>query len=290
MDDFKEFARSLGLIIEDVIISGSIQRVPIEDGKRGNKDGAYCLYNNTSGIAGWVQNFRTGEYSTYSKNSNTSEQEIIQKQNELQKKLTISHEDTAQKCAYLVNNIFAKAVNHPYLMKKQIKPHEALIDKYGALIIPLRNINGIIRTFQRITDDGFKTYLKGGEQKGNYFQFGDIKTKVVICEGFATGASIFESTHIPTVSAMNSGNLLAVAVGIRNKYGNNLNIIIAADNDAFVENNPGIRYAKEAAKACNGTAVIPEFIQKDKKWSDFNDLMVSEGITAVKKQILSRNN
>lgn len=292
MDDFIEFAGSFGLIVQDVIINGLIQRVPIEDGKRGNKDGAYCLYQNNNGFAGWVQNFKTGEYAIYSghQQKQISEKEIIQKKEKLQKELENNHNQIAKTANYLVNSIFAKAVNHPYLTRKQIKPHGSYIDKYNALIIPLRNITGSIRTFQRITPEGFKSFLKGGEYQGHFHQFGIIKNKVIICEGFATAASIFEATNIATISAMNSGNLKEVALKIRSKYGEKLQIVIAADNDEFVENNPGVTYAKKAAKACNGSVVIPQFIQKDKKYTDFNDLLIVEGINEVKRQILFKDN
>lgn len=291
MNYFIEFAESFGLIIQDVVINGSIQRVPVDGGKRCNKDGAYCLYQNSNGFAGWVQNFKTGEYATYGDHQQQlSESEMTQRREKLQHELENNYNKTAKTANYLVSKIFAKAVNHPYLTKKQIKPHGSYIDKYGALIIPLRNITGSIRTFQRITPEGIKSFLKGGEYQGHFHQFGIIKNKVIICEGFATGASIFEATNIATISAMNSGNLKAVALKIRSKYGEKLQIVIAADNDEFVKDNPGVTFAIQAASACNGLLIIPHFIQKDKQYTDFNDLSINEGKNETKKQILFKDN
>jgi len=64
-----------------------------------------------------------------------------------------------------------------------------------------------------------------------------------------------------------------------------LEIVIAADNDQYTDNNPGVTKAKEAAEAVNAKIVHPEFSDTSTKPTDFNDLFQLEGIETVKSQL-----
>src|SRR5437899_3128229 len=57
---------------------------------------------------------------------------------------------------------------------------------------------------------------------------------LVICEGYATGASILEATGHSVVCAINGGNLLDLAKAIRERWPHR-EIIVAADKDQFTE-------------------------------------------------------
>lgn len=287
---FIEFAEQYGLLIDEIVMDGVIHRVPVVGCKRGRKDGAYCLYNDEKGCAGWIKNFKTGAYQVYGERRISNNDTYLPKtQREAnQQNRQQLYDKTAQTADYLIRFIFTLAHTHPYLTKKHIKPHGTYIGKSGALIVLLKNIYGEIRTFQRINSEGFKSYLKNGEASGCFFQFGDIKNRVIVCEGFSTGASIYEATDISTISAMNDSNLVKVASILRKKYGDNLDIIIAGDNDHQVEGNPGSMFAAEAARECNGRLVLPAFTADElaANLTDFNDLMISRGIKIVKTQIL----
>ena len=58
--EFSHMLREAGLIVEEPILDGSIHRVPVESGKPGAKDGAYCGYEDGR-PNGWGQNYKTGE-------------------------------------------------------------------------------------------------------------------------------------------------------------------------------------------------------------------------------------
>ena len=292
---FAEFAKENGLIIEgEPIADGKFHRVPVEGGKPNSKDGSYILHDDSLGKAGWIKNFKTGFESSYGESGTSRGSYAKAVKQDIEKELKVRQEErdtlyeaTAKKADYLVKNVFIKAEKHPYLDAKGIQPHNTFIDKSGALIVPLKNINGEIRTFQRINEAGAKSYISDSSKKGAFHTFGTIKDRCIICEGFATGASIYESTKIPVISAMDSGNLESVAVSIRNKYGDSLKIGIAADNDHMTKNNPGVTFAEKAAKAVNATVIIPKFNEQElqHKLSDFNDLARSRGNSAVKEQI-----
>jgi hypothetical protein len=82
---------------------------------------------------------------------------------------------------------------------------------YGCIAVPVI-IGGAITSLQFISADGGKRLLKGGAVAGGAFEITGDDT-VVICEGFATGASIREATGYSVIVAFNSDNLVAAAFG-----------------------------------------------------------------------------
>jgi putative DNA primase/helicase len=158
----------------------------------------------------------------------------------------------------------------------------------GYLIIPLFDVNHKIWSLQFIDNDGNKRFLSGGKKKGCFYAFDSLKDTEIalICEGFATGASLYECCNINVIVAFDSGNLKPVAQAIKEKYPN-MRIIICADNDCYHENgaNPGLEKAREAAQSVGAEVVFPEFKDTSTHPIDFNDLLILEGKEAVKERI-----
>lgn len=103
------------------------------------------------------------------------------------------------------------ATAHPYLTTKAIQPHG--IKTFGdKLLIPMRDTAGTLRSLQTIAPDGGKLFHPGGRVKGCYFGIGKPADGLIVCEGFATGASIHEATGDAVAVAFNAGNLEAVAL------------------------------------------------------------------------------
>jgi len=152
------------------------------------------------------------------------------------------------------------------------------------LLIPLRDTQGTIHSLQFIDPIGNKLFLPDGAIKGHYFGIGKPNGTLVVCEGYATGVSIHESTGHGVAVAFNAGNLQSAARALRTKYPD-IKIIVAGDNDQFTEGNPGVAKAKEAAKAVKGLIAVPEFKNIESKPTDFNDLYLLEGADEVNKQI-----
>jgi putative DNA primase/helicase len=94
----------------------------------------------------------------------------------------------------------------------------------------MRDMAGILHSLQTITPAGDKRFLFGGMVKGCYHSIGKPAGLLIVCEGYATGASIHECTGHAVAVAFNAGNLEPVAVALRAKY-LALKIIIAADDD-----------------------------------------------------------
>src|SRR5262249_33517011 len=122
--------------------------------------------------------------------------------------------------------------NHPYLVKKGIDAHGCLQNNDGRLVIPLRDVEGTVHTILYINDKGDKYLLKDGLVRGSFFMFGSPDSKIMIGEGFATCATIYETLGHCTVSACSASNLLPVTELLRMKYPD-IEIQICADNDQW---------------------------------------------------------
>jgi putative DNA primase/helicase len=146
---------------------------------------------------------------------------------------------------------------HDYLTRKGVQPHGTRVEG-DKLLIPMRDSLGRLHSLQTIARDGTKMFMSGGRIKGCYFGIGQPKGALIVCEGFATGASIHECTGHAVAVAFNAGNLKAVAVGLRTKYPA-LKIIIAADDDHQTPGNPGMTKAMTAMQATGGTLAAPIF-------------------------------
>jgi putative DNA primase/helicase len=191
--------------------------------------------------------------------------------------------EARQKAEDILSQCFPVKPQHPYLLAKSVAAL-GLLQYKEALVVPLRDANGVLHSLQFIQPDGSKRFLSGGRIQGCSYNIEGDSARVVICEGFATGASIHQATGHTVVCAMNSGNLVEVAKCIRSKYPE-AKIIVAGDNDQFTNGNPGKGKADEAARAIEARAVLPVFKVMATKPTDFNDLLLLEGAEEVRRQI-----
>jgi len=187
--------------------------------------------------------------------------------------------------------------DHPYLRAKNVKAHGARTNG-TILILPLQDATGRIWSAEGISAEPVKKWRgatkhfePGGRITACFYAVGDLKgaTRLLICEGFATGATLFEATGVPAVCAMAANNLMAVARTMRSKFPN-ATITICADSDRHTEGNPGMAYADAAALAVGAAFVVPDFtgFPADKAHSDFNDLAREKGIELVRTIVLEK--
>jgi putative DNA primase/helicase len=183
---------------------------------------------------------------------------------------------------------------HDYATAKGIKAYGARLYKGplivrdtrvdGSLVTPLVDGAGVIHALQYITPAGDKLFPYGSAKSGHYFAIGKPAQRIIVCEGYATACSIHEATGEAVAVAFDRTNLAPVAAAIRAKYPD-MELLIAADNDAWTEGNPGTKNATEAAQAVNARVAVPVFKDASGKPTDFNDLHKLEGLEAVKAQI-----
>lgn len=153
------------------------------------------------------------------------------------------------------------------------------------LVVPMRDTGGKIWGYQEIYPDGTKRFGFGQKKSGNFHAIGSFDSEIFyICEGFATGASIFQAMGHCVIVAFDSGNLINVAKSLAEAYPDK-KYIVCGDEDIFNERNIGRECAESAAKVVMGKVVFPVFRANETKMTDFNDLAMTEGLDVVKMQI-----
>jgi putative DNA primase/helicase len=173
--------------------------------------------------------------------------------------------------------------DHPYLHRKGVGAHGLRSDGAGRLIVPLRDLDGVLHTVEFIAEDGSKRYLPGGAKAGHFCLIGgplDGTQTILICEGWATGASVHEASGLPVVAAMDAGNLGKVAAALRQRFPDAV-ITIIADNDDKPDrqDNPGVTAATKAARAIGARLAVPPAP------GDANDLAAARGLEAIARLI-----
>src|SRR5690606_3994669 len=135
-------------------------------------------------------------------------------------------------------------------------------------------------------------------KSGNYHLVGVPRDIILVAEGYATAASLFEATGIATAVAFDAGNLAPVCKNLRRRY-KRARLLICADDDTWTDGNPGVTKAKLAALECGGEVLIPQWpdpdereraLERGEKWTDFNDLANSPagGLPLVRIQVEDR--
>jgi putative DNA primase/helicase len=185
------------------------------------------------------------------------------------------HRHAMSKAQYLWDTSRRASINHPYLRGKQIPPFQAR-QRGDDLVLPIVNFENAIQSLQFINPIGDKRLLLNGAKSGRFILVnGCLDSKgILICEGFATGATLaLDYPDKCVIAAIDAGNLKAVAVEARKRYPN-ANIWICGDDDRLTEGNPGLTKAREAADASGANLIIPEWpFDAPMALSDFNDLM-----------------
>lgn len=173
-----------------------------------------------------------------------------------------------------------------YHKTKQIEPMPGAPSCNGDVLVPGYDMEGKLWTIQYIKEDGTKRFAKNSRKHGCFHVVGTpssasaiqkiaMSPVVVIAEGYATAATLAQHGKVPTLAAYDSGNLVAVATSIRERWPDKA-IVIAGDDDHRLETNPGLDKALAPAEAVAGIAIFPNFSaeQRAKGLTDFNDLAI----------------
>ena len=306
---FGDALRQAGLQVQGTPeMDGQMHRVQVEGDRGKEKSGAYAGYLDGH-PAGFIQNFKTGEKSTWKATGPAaplSAQDRAQLAGEAaQKRQDRAHdrERMYERTAQQVDAIWAAATPataHPYLETKIVQAHGTRqaasgtmitvegkdgqpkqLDVGGQLLVPVRGIEGNLQSLQIIRDDGSKMFMPGGRVDGGHMVIGglDQPGPLLVAEGFATAATLRQLSGQPVVVAFNAGNLGRVAEIMREEYPDRA-IYLAGDNDHLKEAagkpNVGREKAEAAANAIGGYVLLPSFTPSS-RGTDWNDLAKSEG-------------
>lgn len=272
----------------EIIGDGKLHRFA-SNGERGDDAGWYVLHADGGIPAGAFGCWRLGieetwradvgrELTTEEERAHRERAAAARKAREGEEKR--QHAQAQKRAGQLWESALQASIIHPYLRAKGVQPHNARALR-GDLVLPVM-AEGAMTSLQFITKDGAKRFLPGGRIAGGYSLLGWPNGTLVICEGFATGASIREVTKHAVAVAFNAGNLLAVAKAMAERFPD-ARLVVAADDDAKTPGNPGITKATEAAHAVGGLLAVPDFgDNRPEGASDFNDLAQARGPEAVR--------
>ena len=246
-----------------IVMDGKIHRFNTS-GKRGDDAGWYIVYPDgvPSGAFGcWRDGIQCVFKADVGRDLTAFESmEVTRRQREARELRKQATEKGQEATADAVDTIWrggmAASAEHGYLKRKGILPHGVRITSDGRLMVPMVDPQGQLSSLQYITESGEKKYQSGGKVKSCTMLLGlaEGAKRLYVAEGFATAATIHEATGCPTVVAFSANNL-PEAVGIwREKLGQNVEIVIVADNDA---SGTGLHHANQAAAKHGATVIMP---------------------------------
>lgn len=176
------------------------------------------------------------------------------------------------------------------------------------LAVPLAHLDGRFSgktvSWQRINAKGGKyqtASVNGLDYSGACFVIGNLRhaKRVCVVEGFATGASVWlsESHRFDAVIvAISANNMMPVVEQLADVY-EAVKVWIALDNDKLSakngKGNTGMLAGLEILRRFPGVvATRPDFTAEevDEKLSDFNDVHVRHGLSALATQFASKAN
>jgi len=244
---------------------GLLSRFRISGDKAGSKNG-WAIFHESPVPSGAYGSWRTGASHRWSSTpaAGETEAERVDRLKAVESMRSAHAAEKAvvqmsaqQRAAKLWATSTPATTVHAYLQSKRVRPY-GVRQLREMLVVPARDAEGVLHTLQFIGADGSKRFLAGGRIAGCYLSIGKPNGRLLLAEGFATGATLFEATGIATAVCFNCGNLERVARSLRNKFPR-LQLVICADDDRATPGNPGMTHAIAAAKAVGGLLAVPRF-------------------------------
>ena len=306
IEQFRSAMLEYGITPPDTIIpDDKLHRFKRNGDKGGEKTGFYVLHLDSiaSGHFGcWNPPFIKQNWCSKADSAMTeAERQAHQKHiADLKRKRKVEekamHAKARKECQQIWDESEQCPDDRPYVLAKGIIPYGAHVapDGHQNIIVPIY-VDGEIWSVQELNVNRWKKFHTDGKIQGGYMDIPESPNAppetIVICEGWATGCSLYEATGYTVRVAFYAGNLMAVAKFTREKLPK-ARIILAADDDHRTTPNAGITNATAAAQAVGGVMVAPKFpdpANRPEKATDFNDLhqLIGgfEGIKAVHSQI-----
>lgn len=289
---------------EHFTLDGQLHRYKTHGDKGSETSGAYCVFSE-HWPAGWAQDWRKGDAITWcfkrddldnegrSYFDEAKYQEALERSRKRQEEIRLQREKeqviASENARTMFTQLDGTQDNYfPYLVSKNIQPIGVkFINRYSIdekMLVPIYNIKGIIQSLQYIDAQGNKKYSPNAPVHGGFFPFSmpDNPDIILVGEGYATMATVFQLTGYPCIAAMDCGNLLPVCTALKDKYPK-ARIIITADNDHLTDGNPGFSRAKNACEKLNLQGFISPDFPNDDKGTDWNDYSNTYGHNKAKR-------
>ncbi|MFA9459908.1 DUF927 domain-containing protein [Thiohalorhabdus methylotrophus] len=265
---------------EPIPADGDLHRFDAPDDRRGQRTGWAVLYPpGDYGAGGAFGSWRHDGSHTWSDRdrrtmSRAERRAWQERMAEARRQREVERQRRAEEASAKAARIWEEAdpapADHPYLQAKGVGGY-GLRQHGDALVVPMRDAGGALRSLEFIDGGGGKRFLSGGTKRGSYHAIGRPSARLYVAEGYATAASIHEATGDAVAVAFDAGNLEPVVRVLRDKL-LGVELVVAADHD---ESGTGQAKARAAAGAVGGLVAVPP------KPGDFNDLAQAYGLEAV---------
>jgi phage/plasmid primase-like uncharacterized protein len=284
LDAFRQVIERAGLVPPSMIPLGKVTRFPGVGKSNGNTSGWVWLSEDGQGGAfgDWASGLSDTWHAQHDHTMTAAERaaharRVAELRHIRQEEEANQHMEGAQRAQTIWGQAAPASDDHPYLKRKGVQSHGLRTDPDGRLIIPV-TIDGALSSLQFVDASGGKQFLPGGKVKGGTFTIGALShpDMLLLCEGFATAASLYEATGLPVVVAFSAGNLRPVVEPLRQQFPM-ATIVVCGDHDL---SGTGQRAARDAADAVNGVVALPE-----DQGQDWNDIHVQRGPDAVRSAI-----
>lgn len=192
-----------------------------------------------------------------------------------------------------------KQGSSPYLERKQANSVHCDAIRYDrgriGVLMSVVSDGGILHPsgVQWIYKDGFKKFADGSGVTGALALVGASalhelrRRRVWVCEGLATGLSVYAATNEPVVLTFSSSNIKHVVRNLR-AHCRGAEVILCADDDVGTARkrngeNIGLEAAHKTAVTHRLRVCSPQII--DNQNTDFNDTHTKYGLEAVRNQL-----
>ncbi len=253
--------------LAELVADGNLHRYRIDGDKPGSRAGWYVIH--LDGIpAAAFGSWKHGVSDTWRARAPASEaeqrrhrerMEAARRQREAEQ--ARQHQQAADRAASLWDKTRPADPTHPYLHIKGVPPLQGR-QLGNSLVFPLYDFDRRLNSLQFIDRGGGKRLLSGGRKRGCFIPVAgraDAASRLLLCEGWATGASLHQLDGTALVlAAIDANNLQPVAEGARRRWPR-LPLVVCADADPV-----GERKARAAALAVGGQVAMPDA-------GDFND-------------------
>ena len=196
-------------IAEPVIADDKLRRFHVEGDKPGTRNGWYVMFFGRS-MAGQFGSWKTQQSYPWSEKLRREwtdaeqvrlRQEMKEAKAEYKREQQQRADKAAKNCAVIWESAALAPLDHPYLLKKDVGAY-GLAQARDALLVPVVSTDLEIISLQYIYPDGFKHFLSGGVIRGGFHWIGELQNRVYIAEGYATGATVHESTGDAVIIAV----------------------------------------------------------------------------------------
>ncbi|WP_226020540.1 LPD7 domain-containing protein [Serratia symbiotica] len=304
--EFLDALTRAGLVLDGLpVMDGQRHRVPVLEGKRGNRDGVYRGFLDGIKPGGWFINYHRADndkdITRWKASGHTGEADPVarvhmravmrQSQDSFARDQAARYARQTARAKALYDRLPAADPAHGYLTRKGITVATDIRQtRNGTLVVPFYDVDGTFRTLQYISPDGGKYLYKDAPKSGHFrVEGGELRNgePILYAEGYATARSLHMVTGRPVVMTIDAGNMPVVADVLTIRYPDSPHLFMA-DVDHAKEKNKGVLSAQHAAAATGGAVLLPDLTAADiaRGLTDFNDLHQSRGAERLRATLL----